>query len=192
MSKKRESLEMHMLGYVRFTERWLRWEGLFVPLPEADIDDLIRELEAEGLVINDQEEFKRDLACLVSAGQYMSGAAYNSGLAPRTVKKALERIRTRRAELLRELEQLDCAEWENFGLEKPPRLARQGARGRPPYSLPRLMHDRLKWFFEDHTGAPAGDRDGPFHVFSTWVIARVEPGRHRYALGQSLYAGRKK
>ncbi len=198
MAKKRrklipdDSVDDHMLGYVRYNERWLGFEELFVPLPEADIDDLIRELQAQGLVINDREDFKRDVTCLVSVGRYMSGEAYKSGLVPRTVKRQLESIPARRAKLLKELEDLDRAEWMLSGLENPPQLARQGAKGRPPYSLPRLMRSRLNSVFEHHTGARGGSREGAFDVFSTWVMARAEPGRHRYALGQSLYAGGKK
>ncbi len=64
-----ESVDDHMLAFVRFDERWLPWQGLFVPLPEADVDDLIREPVTQGLDINDRDEFKRDLACVVSAGR---------------------------------------------------------------------------------------------------------------------------
>ena len=191
--------QVDLLLYVVMQEDSLTWAGIFVPLPEPDVDELIGDLQAHGVVVKDRQAFRRDLACVVSVARYLSGAAYESGEGvPWVIRKKLANIRDRRAKLLEEraklleeLAELDRIERRYEKYACPPRLWQRGCRGRPSFSPPRMMSPSLEDVYQRNTGEIASGVEGAYPVFAEWVMARGE-NRQRQALGRSLYQTRRR
>ena len=84
MSRDRSEASLQLLGFLRWRKWWLSAEKLYVQLPKKEVDDLICALKDQGLRVDDPVAFWEELSTLISAGRYVSGEAYVSGLVPWT------------------------------------------------------------------------------------------------------------